>query len=99
MPEMGDFYYLLEFLFEIGPLGSDRNQITSAELIAWQTGTGLELTSWEFSSILDLSRIIAGCVRTYNGANLNCPNSENKDKDVIGKGVAEILGKFGNGRS
>lgn len=57
MPEC-DAIYLVEYLFEVGPVisgGMGDAPISHLELDAWQRNTGIELQSWEVRAMHRLS--------------------------------------------
>jgi hypothetical protein len=60
MPELAAGRHLLEVLFEVGPtqvIGMGGHMgISEAELLAWQTNQGIELTAWECRTVRTLSR-------------------------------------------
>lgn len=59
MPPIEGAGHLLEYLFEIGPTlaaGGAPGPITHDELRAWQSNTGIALTSWQSRTLHRLSR-------------------------------------------
>lgn len=55
MPET-EASYILGYLFDIGPVISGPSPITSQELLAWQSNTGIDLQPWESELLRRLSR-------------------------------------------
>lgn len=67
--------YLAEFLFEIGPsspVGMGEGPIGHLEIAAWQSNTGIELTSWEARTLRRLS--IAYISESHRAKNPLCPS-------------------------
>ena len=57
-PDPGDAEYLLSYWYDVGmvqPGGMSAHRLSSAELVAWQQTTGLELTPWEFQTLRSMS--------------------------------------------
>lgn len=74
MPDVGDAEYLVEYwrsagMAMSGALGS--GPITSSELAAWQIGRGVDLTPFEFESILEMSRDYLSSMQA--GSKPECP--------------------------
>jgi len=59
MPDIGEAEYVLRYWFDLGAIetgGMSAAPLSAKEIEAWQSCTGIELTSWEFSIIQMLSR-------------------------------------------
>ena len=58
MPPVEGAEYLLEYLWEVGPAaaaGMGEGPVTHEELLAWQSNTGIELSTWEARTLRRLS--------------------------------------------
>lgn len=59
MPEVGEGVYVVAYWQQAGMAlsgGMGHTPLTATELSAWQRGVGIDLTPWEFSVILEMSR-------------------------------------------
>ena len=73
-PDIGYAAYLISYWRDIGICNSGAMgpvPLTCHDLNAWQTGVGVELEAWEFSTILDLSR--AYLAQARESEKLECP--------------------------
>ena len=89
--------HIANYLFDIGatePAGMGETVVSSSEIIAWQTGMGIELNPFEFRSIRVLSgeflaqKNISGkpdCPAPYAGT------SEEQQRDAVAKKVREMF--------
>ena len=97
MPEVGEAIYLVHYwndlgLFAEGPMGPVA--ISSQEVIAWQQGSQLELSAWEFSSLIQMSRSYLSSMRAASDP--ACPppygNPVNEfDRSVLSKRVSDAF--------
>lgn len=58
-PDIGEAAYLVSYWRDIGIVsagGMAAQPLTSVEVMAWQQGSGISLTPWEFATIRDMSR-------------------------------------------
>lgn len=56
----------MEYLFDVGPVmagGMSAAPITCGEIEAWQRGTGIELSAWEFRTLRRLSVAFVGATQ------------------------------------
>lgn len=69
-----DAYYLIPYLFEIGPTvaaGMSEGAIGHCEVQAWQANTGIELNAWEARSLRRLSLVYLG--ESFKAKKPDCP--------------------------
>ena len=100
MPDLGAAQYLANFWFELGLVGTGSMgpvAINATELLAWQQGSGVELTPWEFRVIREMSR---SYIASMNAAeNPECPPPYGKqveefDRSVISNKVSNAFKSF-----
>lgn len=73
-PPPGDAAYLLDYLFEVGPVGwagMGEVPVSHLELQAWQANTGTQLQAWEARALRRLSQAYVNQVVCSREA--NCP--------------------------
>ena len=83
--ERGD--YLLDYLWEVGPCGSERSVITWHELTAWQAGLGIELKPWELRTLRGLSRDYVN--QLYSSEKVDCPPPYGRGRVINREAVAK----------
>lgn len=75
MPPLEAGGYLVELLFEIGPVKpagmAGVTAIDESDVAAWQRNQGLELTAWEARTLRLLSREYAAMLAT--AVDIHCP--------------------------
>ena len=97
MPEVGEAIYLVHYwndlgLITAGPMGPVA--ISSQEVIAWQQGSQLDLSAWEFSSLIQMSRSYLSSM--HLASDPACPppygNPINEfDRSVLSKRVSDAF--------
>lgn len=91
LPEVGAGDYLIEILFDIGPVcsnGMGAVPISEQEIAAWQFNRQTRLKAWECQYLRELSREYASML--HSGTDMHCPppyagaqrNDENQKKRV-----------------
>lgn len=89
--------YLIDLLFEIGPGKASSfglEPLSATELVAWQQGSENQLKGWEFSLLLDLSRIYVSSARSFEGSNELAPDLSPYEKGMqIKRGMESRVGK------
>ena len=100
MPDLGAAHYLANYWFELGLVGSGAMgpvAINATELMAWQQGSAIELSPWEFRVIRDMSR---SYIASMNAAEKpECPppygaQVEEFDRSVISNKVSNAFKSF-----
>lgn len=74
MPEIGEAGYLVAYWQDAGMVhsgGMGPAPMIPSELMAWQQGSGIDLTPWEFTVVLEMSR--AYLAAKNDGTKPDCP--------------------------
>jgi len=68
--------HVIQILFEVGPVksgGMGAVALSDLDLLAWQANQALDLTTWECRTIIELSRLYAGCSEEYKSPRAGPP--------------------------
>jgi len=88
MPDLGSAQYLANYWFELGMVGNGAMgpvAISATELMAWQQGSAIELTPWEFRVLREMSR---SYIASMNAAEKpECPPPYGKQVEEFDRGV------------
>jgi len=74
MPDVGESVFVVAYWHDVGmvlPGGMGPVPLTASELIAWQQGTGTDLQPWEFSALMEMSRVYLAA--RQEGEKPECP--------------------------
>jgi hypothetical protein len=107
LPGVGETAYLLRYWQDLGLVGMGAMgpvRLSALEVMAWQQGSGLALTPWEFSVLREMSAHYLSSVQA--GTKVECPppfgdsvNQFNRDlvqKKVVSQFKAFILSTSGS---
>ena len=93
--------YLIDILFEVGPGKASPfglEPLGATDLMAWQQGVGHTLQGWEFSTLIELSRVFVASARKYEGSNDLAPGLTEYEKGMqIKHSMSGRVGKPSNG--
>ncbi|WP_396190714.1 hypothetical protein [Flavobacterium sp.] len=100
MPEIGAAQYLASYWFELGLIGSGAMgpvAISATELLAWQQGSGNDLTPWEFKTLREMSRAYIASMTAAETP--ECPppygkQTEAFDRSLVSKKISNAFKAF-----
>ena len=75
LPDTGFARYMIENLFEVGPMTGEHH-LTWTEIDRWATRTGVELSEFEYVTLVDLSREFVNMLALAREPEYLCPNTD-----------------------
>lgn len=75
VPDVGFARYMLDYLFEVGPMAGE-HAVDWAHVRQWQDGTGVDLSEFEFVTLVDMSRTFVGMIHAAKEPEYLAPNYE-----------------------
>ena len=100
MPDLGPAQYLANYWFELGLVGNGAMvpvAISATELLAWQQGSGVELTPWEFRVLREMSRAYIASMNAAENPECQPPYGKQVDefdRSVISNKVSNAFKSF-----
>lgn len=95
MPEVENSEYLIEYLLEIGTSmasGFGVTPLTWTEIYSWQQLMSIELTGWELTQIMTLSRVFSANYAKFDEKDFPTPYTvEEFDREAASQGIGNAL--------